>query len=127
MKKQYYILTFVFLLFMIGLSSCKYDNVIEPAPPSPTDTVSFSQQIQPIFTSNCISCHKTGAQAPDLTAGNAYTDIMNMNLVNTTSPESSTIYWHPSPDNPTAHAWEKYTANQAALVLIWIQQGAKDN
>jgi hypothetical protein len=127
MKKQYNLFIFVLLLFFAVLSSCKYDNIVEPAPPSPTDSVSFSQQIQPIFNSNCVSCHKAGAQAPDLSAGTAYTSIMNANLVNTASPESSIIYWHPNPDNTSAHTWEKYTANQAALVLIWIQQGAKDN
>lgn len=129
MKKQYYFLTIVFLLFMFGISSCNYDNVVEPAPPSPTDTVSFSQQIEPIFNSgnNCTSCHATGVQAPDLTTGNAYNSIMNLNLVNTASPETSIIYWHPDPTNTSAHTWKKYTTNQAALVLLWIQQGAKDN
>ena len=129
MKKQYYFLIFTFLLFMIGLNSCSYDNIVEPAPPNPTDTVSFSQQIEPIFNSGnyCTSCHTTGVQAPDLTTGNAYTSIINMNLVNTSSPETSTLYWYVSPENNADHTWKKYTTTQAALVLLWIQQGAKNN
>ncbi|MEK7720255.1 MAG: DUF5777 family beta-barrel protein [Bacteroidota bacterium] len=44
----------------------------------------FATQIAPIFASNCIACHKTGGQAPDLTsAASAYANIKSMNLVNT--------------------------------------------
>lgn len=127
MKKHNYFLIFISLLFLAAFSSCQYDNPYV-TPINPTKTVSFSNDIQPIFNSvGCVSCHKTGAESPDLTTGNAYQDIMNMNLVDVNNPESSLIYWEPSPDNTSAHTWKKYTASQAALVLQWIKQGAKDN
>ena len=120
-----------FLLFVFGLllNACTYDFIVkEELPPIDTTVpVSFSTQIVPIFANSCVACHKTGGQAPDLTAANAYKSIQTMNLVNTATPESSIIYTEPNPANASVHAWKKYTAAEAQLVLTWIQQGAKNN
>ena len=120
-----------FLLFALTLifNACTYDYIVkEELPPiDVTVPVSFSTQIVPIFTNSCVACHKTGGQAPDLTAANAYNSIKTMNLVNTATPESSVIYTEPNPANTSVHAWKKYTAAEAQLVLTWIQQGAKNN
>ena len=120
-----------FLLFLFGLllNACTYDFIVkeELTPVDPTVPVSFSTQIVPIFTNSCVSCHKTGGQAPDLTAANAYNSIQSMKLVNTATPASSIIYTEPNPANTTVHSWKKYTAAEAQLVLTWIQQGAKNN
>ena len=119
-----------FLLFAIGLllHACTYDFIVkEELPPvDPTVPVSFSTQIIPIFISSCIACHKPGGQAPDLSTPNAYNSIKTMNLANTTAPETSLIYTYPSPTT-TMHAWKKYSAAEAQLVLTWIQQGALNN
>lgn len=121
-------------MFLISLSlfflSCEYEFIEFPVvpPPNPQDTISFSQQIEPIFSVQaCTACHKTGSTAPDLTTGNAYAGIMALNLVNTDTPEASKIYTYPNPANTADHTWKKYTEAQAALVLQWIQQGAMDN
>jgi len=119
------------LLFLFGLllNACTYDFIVkEELPPiDVTVPVSFSTQIVPIFTNSCVSCHKTGGQAPDLTAPNAYNSIKTMNLANTAAPETSIIYTEPNPANASVHSWKKYTAAEAQLVLTWIQQGAKNN
>ncbi len=121
----------IFIFSIVFLSSCQYDFIVEPVvpPPNPTDTISFVNQIEPIFNTNdnCVSCHKTGNQAPDLTTGNAFNSIMSMALINTANPESSSIYWVPNPDNASDHTWKKYTATEAQLVLQWIKQGAQNN
>lgn len=120
----------IFSLVLLGLlTSCKYD-VISPEKVPPIDTivpVKFTQQIVPIFTTgnNCTSCHKAGATPPDLTAANAYSAIVP-SLINTANAASSAIYWHTHP-NSTTHSWKKYTMAEAALILVWIQQGAKNN
>jgi hypothetical protein len=120
-----------FLLLVIGLllNACTYDFIAEEElpPVDPNVDVLFSTQIVPIFTSNCVSCHKAGGQAPDLTAANAYNSIKSMNLANTTSPATSVIYTEPNPANASVHNWKKYSAADAQLVLTWIQQGAKNN
>jgi hypothetical protein len=120
-----------FLLFVIGLilNACTYDFIVkEELPPiDVTVPVSFATQIVPIFNNSCVSCHKPGGQAPDLTAANAYNSIKTMNLANTAAPETSKIYTEPNPANTAVHTWKKYTAAEAQLVLTWIQQGAKNN
>jgi len=119
-----------FLLFVIGLllNACTYDFILkeELAPVDPTVDILFATQITPIFTNGCVSCHKTGGQAPDLSAANAYASIKSMNLVNAAAPESSPIYNYPNPAS-TIHTWKKYSAAEAQLILTWIQQGAKNN
>lgn len=121
---------FIFLVIAgIAVYSCTYDFIKEDTTPiNPGTPVSFSQQILPIFTNNnnCTSCHKPGGQNPDYTAANAYTSIMNNNVVNLASPASSPLYTVPDPATGT-HSWKKYTATQAQLILLWIQQGAKNN
>jgi hypothetical protein len=94
----------------------------------PVDTsISFKNKIEPIFNNNnnCISCH-SGSLAPDLRTGKAYVSINNATYLNLTTPESSKIYAHPSPQSVT-HQQKKYTAVEAATILEWIKQGAKNN
>jgi hypothetical protein len=118
-----------FLLFAFGmlLNACTYDFIVKEELPTvnPNVDVLFATQIAPIF-SGCVSCHKTGGEAPDLTASAAYAAIKSLNLINTATPASSLIYTYPSPTT-TIHAWKKYSAAEAQLVLTWLQQGAKNN
>ena len=114
-------------IFTLMLASCQYKFVVEPepVPPDPTDTISFSQRIVPIFSEqSCTGCHNTGGQQPDLSADNAYNSITAMGLVNTSDPADSRIYYYPL---PTGNHSTKYTSSQGALVLQWIEQGAHDN
>ena len=121
------------LIFAVGLlaSGCKYDWIIPEEVPvidpnDPSQQISFSEEILPIFTSgnNCTACHN-GSQRPDLTAGNAYAALNSTRYINKNSPEESRIYAVPHPVLGTHY--KQYTATQAALVLAWIQQGAKNN
>lgn len=118
-------------LRMIGalaLSSCQYE-FIEPDKPNidPNVEIKFAQEIATIFNSNsnCTSCHRTGATPPDLTADRAYNAIVPA-LVNLANPEESIIYWYAHPYS-TTHNWKKYTLTEAARILNWIKQGAKNN
>ena len=119
--------TLAVLTVIILVSSCQYKWIVEPEipPPDPEDTISFSQEIEPIWsTQGCTGCHSTGGQKPDLTAGNAYGSITSLGLVNTETPEESKIYYYPLPDG---NHYVKYQSSQAALILAWIEQGALDN
>ncbi|PKP53488.1 MAG: hypothetical protein CVT92_04120 [Bacteroidetes bacterium HGW-Bacteroidetes-1] len=110
------------------LTSCEYEYVIPDVPViDPTVPIKFSEEIAPIFSNNnnCIACHKTGATSPDLTADRAYNSIVPA-LINTADAEASQIYWHAHPLS-TTHAWKKYKTAEAALLLEWIKQGAKNN
>ncbi len=122
----------ILILFALFLNGCKYDFIL----PEEVTTVvnpggqpiSFATQIAPVFSAGdkCTACHKSGGQTPDLTAANAYSQIMSKYVVVAT-PETSMIYTEASPANASVHTWKKFTASEAALVLAWIKEGAKNN
>ncbi|WP_346854071.1 hypothetical protein [uncultured Draconibacterium sp.] len=133
MKKLKILLSIVFVSFLF--TGCLYNFILpEEAPPvvDPDDPdapeVSFVEVIEPIFNNSnyCTACHKTGGQAPDLTTGKAYAAINSARYINSATPEDSKIYTHPHPDTDT-HKQKKYTSAQAAQILVWISQGAKNN
>lgn len=112
-------------------SGCKYDWVIPEEipvidPDDPNQQISFSEDILPIFVNgnNCTACHG-GSQVPDLREDMAYTSINTTRYINKSTPEESRIYMVPNPESGSHY--KQYTATQAALILAWIQQGAKNN
>ena len=118
------------MVIIVFAASCQYKFNLDPVvpPPEPGDTVSFSLDVLPIFNdnNNCTGCHNTGGTPPDLTPDNAYDQIISLGLVDEATPEESKIYKVPHPDDP-GHSWKKYTNPEAATVLLWIEEGAKNN
>lgn len=119
------------IVFAVLMGSCVYDfiipeeiPVIDPDDPN-AEQISFVTDIVPIFESKCVSCHKTGGQLPDLSTGKAYSSINSTRYINSASPAESKIYTRANPANSDSHP--KYSASEAAIVLGWIQQGAKNN
>jgi hypothetical protein len=125
MKKQNIFLAFILLSLIF--TGCKYDFILPEEVPPVASGVKFSTQVAPIFSTNdkCTACHKPGGQYPDLTAANAYNQIVP-NLVNLDNDSQSKIYSFPAPTTST-HTWKKYTAEEAAVVLKWIEEGALNN
>jgi len=106
--------------------SCSYDTLV-PEKINPTTPVSFTNDIQPIFSQNsspkCTSCH-AGSTDPDLREGKSYTSLMNGGFVDTITPANSIIYTEMAANG----GMSGYTnPTDAQLVLLWIQQGAKNN
>ena len=115
---------FAFIFGLMLLSSCAKDTLVnEPSNINPDQPVSFSTQIQPIFTGSCIGCHG-GTFAPDLREGKAYADLMATNCIDTLNPTNSLLYKVMAPGGSMANYCTK---DQADLTLVWIQQGAKNN
>jgi hypothetical protein len=116
------------VILMFSLSSCYYDEVIdEVIADDPVDEViSFSTDIQPIFTASCASCHPSFAP-PDLTAGNSYSAITDGTYIVPEDLDASLLYqtllWEVSP-MPIS---EQLPASETNLVKLWIEQGALDN
>ncbi len=117
----------LFALIIIFISSGCY-KIVEEETIDPNETVSFSTQIIPIFNQNdnCTACHKPGGTSPDLTAPNAYHEIIYNDLVEVNDPVTSAIYDLPAPET-SKHDWKKYSVTEAQTVLLWIEQGANDN
>ncbi len=123
---------FGLVILMFLFTACEYNFIVPEDIPviDPTDPnaqqVSFVTDIVPIFNNgnNCTACHKTGGQSPNLTTGQAYNSLNSTRYINIVIPADSRIYTVP---NPSGSHSKEYTAAQAALVLGWISQGAKNN
>lgn len=128
MKKTGKFLAIAFLILMAA--ACQYDFIVpeETTPVDPGTEISFASQVLPIFTTNnnCTLCHKSGGKSPDLTAGNAYAQINTAKYINKATPDQSLLYKAVAPGQGFA-GHKTVTADQAALILGWIQQGAKNN
>ncbi len=115
------------LLFMgISIVSCYQDVIVPPVSQNaPPQFVSFSGDLQPIFTSNCAlsGCHVPGGQMPYLTEGLAYDQLVGGGYVNTVIPEQSELYIAINgimmPHIPSASDRQK--------VYDWIRNGAPNN
>jgi hypothetical protein len=126
MQKKIFGGLFVFLIGMLIFASCAKDTLVPPAQIviNPNLKISFKDTIQPIFTSNCLgSCH-SGTIAPNLSVGQSYNSLKSGGYINTGSPAQSIIYTEMAPGGAMSN---HCTADQAALVLAWIKQGALDN
>ena len=92
--KRLLIFAGLLLFISFGLSSC-YKDVILPkvSTTAPPQYVSFSNDLIPIFTTNCAlsGCHVPGSQNPYLTPALAYQQLLG-GFVNTIFPTQSIIY-----------------------------------
>lgn len=141
-----------FLIIILGLLSllgCSTSSTQNPgssntSTTSNTSGVSFSKDIQPIFTNNCVICHQgaSGSAGLSLDPGSAYN-----NLVNVSSSESSLMRVAPnSADKSYLLNKLKGTQGQAGgsgaqmpygapplsqsqidLIQQWISAGAPNN
>ena len=124
------LMTIFFVLFLF--SSCTRDYIVPepPSPPpppiSPTETkISYSGEIQPVFTAKCTLCHGVGQTAPVLVAGKSYQSLMSMQgLVDTVVPGNSILYKKMA----VGGSMHQYcTTANADSTYKWIRQGAKNN
>lgn len=115
------------MLAIVGLflyTACTSDVIESPKPPDVTDTISFSGEIQPIFTERCISCHRAGGTPPNLTEGSSYASLMNEGSIDTINPAQSELYLRITPGG-NSHPYKNST--YAETFLAWITQGAPNN
>lgn len=105
---------------MLLFSSCeKYAYQLETV--DPEEPVLFQTQIQPIFSNNCITCHK-GSRNPDLRDGNSYSSLTTGGYVNLPA-ENSELYSQVVSGSHSAFTLDA----EKQLILIWIGQGALNN
>jgi hypothetical protein len=117
---------FFALVVFIFIASCEYDFIQPPAVVIP-EVVSFSDDILPIFNESCnfSGCHVSGFALLDLSPGNAYNDLLLKSLINTDVPDQSKLYQKLTETNGTHQG--RSTAAQQAIILEWINKGAKNN
>lgn len=106
--------------------------------------VSFSMDVQPIFSASCAlsSCHSgsTPEAGLNLSANSAFGEIVNvksaqspLDLVEPGQPENSYLYLKID-DNPTNNSQSRMPRNrpplddsQIAIIEAWIREGAMNN
>lgn len=120
--KNIIIVLSVFFAVAITITSCEYKFVEPIEIELPDDPISFSVQIEPVFQEKCITCH--ASTSPVLTTGNAYSSLINGNYINTEAPEDSELYKKVSEGHPGSNS---LSAEELALLLKWIEEGAEDN
>jgi hypothetical protein len=96
--------------------------------------ISYSDNIQPIFTANCIECHKPfGIGQFSLVAGDSYANLLNTGgslFVISGNSAGSILYQRISgtsagPQMPLGR--KPLVANDQNLIKVWIDMGAADN
>ncbi len=104
------------------LSACtKYEIPAPECPDNLPTNVSFSGDVQAIFDQNCVVCHG-GGQAPDLSPGWAYDELIDGDYVDTEFPCSSLIY-----QVFLGSHGGRASDDEILTILGWIDEGAKDN
>ena len=117
------------LSVILTVTSCYYDEIPpEPVVPLP-ESVSYTNDIQPLWDQSCISCHSPGATAPDLTTANSYGALtVNSRYVIPGNAANSILYkcltGNGAPQMPTSG---KLSDSKIALVEKWINDGALNN
>jgi mono/diheme cytochrome c family protein len=119
------------MMLMVSLmaTSCYYDEMPPEAVTLIPETVSYATDVQPLWDQSCISCHKAGATAPDLTTGNSYSALSaNNKYVIPGNAAGSKLHKNLLGDGavlmPPSGKWSD---SKIALVDKWINDGALNN
>ena len=107
---------------IVILTGCTKYEIPKPECPENLPTnVSFAGDVQPIFDQNCVSCHG-GGQAPNLSPGWSYDELIFGGYVDTEFPCSSSLYEKLNGSH-SGNASEE----ELLTILGWIDEGAQDN
>ncbi|HVT84820.1 MAG TPA: hypothetical protein VHD35_06440 [Chitinophagaceae bacterium] len=121
------LLIYAGLLFFLsfGMTSCYKDVILpEVSTTAPPQFVSFSNDLQPIFNSNCAlsGCHVSGSQKPYLTSDVSYQQLTG-GYVNTVIPSQSIIYQAINGEMEVHIP----SATDRQKIFDWIRNGAPNN
>jgi hypothetical protein len=105
-----------------GFSSCEKYSFSPPAV-DPNQIWHFQTDIQPIFNTNCVTCHNGVKQFPDLRNGKSYLALTKGGFV--TLPGQTSKLYHQMSTN-SEHI-PRTTDLEKLKVLSWINQGALNN
>ena len=130
-KKKIAILSGILAVLMLAISGCyKTTTYVKNPGADITQTMSFTTDIVPIFTSSCAlsGCHVSGGKAPDLTAANAYKSLTDGSYYKANDPENSVLMaWLTGKKSPVMPLGAGPNEQINAKIYAWINQGAKNN
>jgi hypothetical protein len=104
----------------------------------PAATVSFAEDVEPIFGASCVDCHGDGANAGlDLRSGLAHANLVNvpasesaLDRVEPGEPGQSWLYLKLTGQQNVGDAMPpggSLPADALELIRTWIEEGALDN
>jgi hypothetical protein len=116
---------------MIAVTGCYKSTTVVVNPGSTiTTTMSFTNDIIPIFEKSCAlsGCHVPGGKAPDLSTANAYQSLARGSYVKANDPDNSVIMlWLTGKKSPVMPLGNGPNQDINANIYAWIKQGAKNN
>lgn len=124
MKKIIVALLMVSCILVLACEANTYSEIEEPIANTNTDTgtttgtttnVTYTNDIQPIMTKNCTSCHRSGVQSPSLTT---YTQVKNA-----VSNGNVLCAIQASPGCKSMPPSGKMSQANIDLILLWKTQG----
>jgi hypothetical protein len=127
-KKQ--VLVAILIVMSACFFSCK-KKITSPSPtPSLPSTVSFSNDIIPVFNVHCNTsgCHGGGSPAAGLNLSQnvAYSQLFTKHEIDTTNASNSNLYIQVA-SGQMPQTGGKLSDYNISLILKWIQQKAKNN
>lgn len=126
-------ITGILFLFALSFSSCRKDSGPYINPPDNPIPVSFTNEIQPIFNSYCISCHNETHPYLNLKSCCSWFELMatgyNAPYLDTINPEQSTLYKRitgvVAPVMPPSG--NTLAETDINIIKKWMEEGAKNN
>ena len=131
------------LLTLAGAIACATTAALVLLPPAElacaaaADTVSFTEDVFPIFKGRCVDCHAPGKEGfeksgLDLTS---YEGVMKGTkfgpMVQPRDPDASNLVWlldwRGSPQTRMPHGKKKLSTCDRTAIRAWIREGAKNN
>ncbi|CAH0997168.1 hypothetical protein EMA8858_03305 [Emticicia aquatica] len=114
---------------ILFLASCYKDRTVIAEVPEITRTVSFSQDITPIFNNSCSmsGCHNAGGQVPNLSTTNAFNSLIVGNYIDKNNATNSILYLKMTGKRGIPMPVSGVNKDYNALIYAWIKQGASNN
>lgn len=128
-SRLFYCIILMILVFISLTTGCTYNQYLPEEEPVIEDSVSFADDVLPIFNAGCNTpnCHNSGGVSPDLSPGAAYHSLIDGGLINTSDPESSELIEWMRGNRKFSMPIEGPNQEWNATVLAWIKQGALNN
>ena len=119
MRRLMMILTGSMIVILTGCT--KYEIPKPDCPENLPTNVSFAADVQAVLDQKCVACHG-GGQAPNLSPGWSYDELIDGGYVDTEFPCSSAIY-----EKLTGSHDGRATEEDILTILGWMTEGAQDN
>lgn len=118
MKSQFKIknellILLMFVIFTSCLTNVDEEMVIDPDEPDPCASITFSMNVKPIIDNNCVSCHSTGGNFPNLTSFSgvsANATSVKFQIINGLMPQGAPL-----------------SNEDIQTIVCWIDNGALNN